>query len=305
MHVAWRWNRYAVCLVTDLLLLAAAMRIDSHHHLWDYSPEQYDWIPAGSALAQDYTADDIANVTKAAGIDHTVLVQARQTLEETDAILQIAADSDVVSAVVGWVPLAAANIGSILDGYADEPALRAVRHVVQGEPDGFLDGKEFNSGIRELKSRGLVYDVLIFGRQLEEATRFVDRHPEQPFVLDHIAKPTIKAGQFDEAWAKSFRELAKRDNLTCKFSGVVTEVRDDGWNIDLVRPYWDAAIEAFGPERLMFGTDWPVCRLKCEYGDWVKTVEELAKGLSASEQTAFWSKTATQAYGLKFETKKS
>lgn len=274
------------------------MRIDSHHHLWDYDPAQYEWIPAGSKLAQDHTPDDIAAVTKATGIDRTVLVQARQTLEETDAIINIANTSKTVAAVVGWVPLAESNVGEILDRLVPEPTLRGVRHVVQGEPDGFMDGEAFNAGIRTLKSRNLVYDVLIFGRQLVEATRFVDRHPDQPMVLDHIAKPTITADKFDETWERDFRELAKRENLTCKFSGVVTEIRDDGWSLDLVRPYWEVALDAYGPERLMFGTDWPVCRLKCEYGDWVEAVETLAAELSEAEQAAFWGGTASRAYGI-------
>lgn len=275
------------------------MRIDSHHHLWDYSPEQYPWIPPESSLASDYTGDDISAVAAAAGIDQTVVVQARQTVEETRALLDIAADTASVAAVVGWVPLADSNVGQVLDQFADEAALKGVRHVVQGEPDGFLDGKPFNAGVAELKSRGLVYDVLIFGRQLQETIRFVDRHAEQPMVLDHIAKPTIRAAQFDDAWAKDFRELAKRPNLTCKFSGVVTEVRDETWSIDTVRPYWDVALDAFGPSRLMFGTDWPVCRLKTEYGDWVDVVEKLAGSLSESEQAAFWGETAARAYGIK------
>lgn len=278
------------------------MRIDSHHHLWDYSPEQYEWIPAGSKLAQDHTGDDITNVAKAAGIDRTVVVQARQTLEETDALLQIAENTPTVAAVVGWVPLASPAIGDILDQYAGQKRLNAVRHVIQGEADGFMDGPAFNNGIAKLKSRGLVYDVLIFGRQLKEAIRFVDRHPEQPFVLDHIAKPTITAAAFDKEWEKNLRELAKREHLTCKFSGVVTEIRDEGWSIDLVRPYWDVALDAFGPARLMFGTDWPVCRLKAEYGEWVSAVEELSASLTPAEEADFWGGTAARAYGLETET---
>lgn len=274
------------------------MRIDSHHHLWDFSPEQYEWIPPESSLAQDYVGSDIAAVSEASGIDKTVVVQARQNLDETQALLDIAENSDVVAAVVGWLPLADPAIGGMLDQWADEKLLRSLRHVIQGEPDGFMDGEAFNAGVAELKLRNFVYDILILGRQLKESIRFVDRHPEQPFVLDHVAKPTIQADSFDRVWETDIRELAKRENVTCKVSGMATEVRDAEWSVETLRPYFDVVLEAFGPQRLMFGTDWPVCRLKVEHGDWVSMAETLVEPLSDAEKTAFWSETAEKAYGL-------
>lgn len=274
------------------------MRIDSHHHLWDYSPEQYAWIPPESSLAQDYIDSDITAVSQAAGIDKTVVVQARQNLDETRALLDIAENSDVVAAVVGWLPLADPTIAGLLDQWSEEKLLRSLRHVIQGEPDGFMDGEAFNAGVAELRSRNLVYDILILGRQLKETIRFVDRHPEQPFVLNHIAKPTIQAATFDSVWEDDIRELAKRANVTCKVSGMATEVRDAEWSIETLRPYFDVVLEAFGPSRLMFGTDWPVCRLKVEHGDWVSIVEALVEPLTAAEKSEFWSETAEKAYQL-------
>jgi L-fuconolactonase len=174
-----------------------------------------------------------------------------------------------------------------------------VRHVVQGEADpGFLARSAFNRGVGRLRRHRLVYDVLIYARQLPAAIAFVDRHPSQPFVLDHIAKPVIATGRMDTEWARSFREMAKRPHVVCKLSGVTTEVRGATWSVDLIRPYVDLAVEAFGPARLMFGSDWPVCRLRTEYGEWVKTVQALTAEWSAVEQAAFWGGTAATTYNL-------
>lgn len=144
----------------------------------------------------------------------------------------------------------------------------------------------------------LVYDILIFARQLSPTIEFVDRHPNQPFVLDHIAKPTISSTEIDENWQLNIRELSHRENVTCKFSGLVTEVRDDEWSVDVLRPYWDTVVEAFGPERLMYGSDWPVCLLRTDYARWVSSVAELADQLSSVEQAQFWAGTAQKVYRL-------
>jgi L-fuconolactonase len=197
------------------------------------------------------------------------------------------------------VDLAADDAHAVLTRYATRPRFVAVRHVVQGESDpGFLARPAFNRGVSRLRAHGLVYDVLIYAHQLPAAIAFVDAHPSQPFVLDHIAKPVIDSGRFDEAWARSFREIAKRPHVTCKLSGVVTEVRDANWSAAVIRPYLDVAIEVFGPARMMFGSDWPVCRLRTEYGDWVKTVQAITSTWSSAEQAAFWGGNASRIYGL-------
>ena len=233
------------------------MLIDSHHHLWKYSAEQYGWInDQMSVLKNDFWSDELNTIASESGVDGFVSVQARQNLAETDALLSLAQDEPLIRGVVGWVPLADDDIESILDRYVANPWLKGFRHVVQDEPDDrFILGKAFNRGIGLLADRGLVYDVLIFAHQLPATIEFVDAHQELPMVLDHIAKPTIHAGRMDASWETNFRELSKRRNLTCKFSGVVTEVRDTEWTIDTLRPYWDVALEAFTPSRLMFGSD--------------------------------------------------
>lgn len=276
------------------------MRIDIHHHFWNYSQEEYGWIGEHmSILRRDFGPDDLRAVTAPAKIDKVISVQARQTIEETSWLLDLAERHDIIGGVVGWVPLASPELNEVLDKFADSQNLKAVRHVVQDEPDDeFILGKDFNRGIRQLKAHSLVYDILIYAKHLPATLKFVDQHPDQHFVLDHIAKPTIRAAEFDEEWKKHLLELGKRENVDCKFSGVATEVRDEEWDVEKIRPYWDVALEAFGTKRLMYGSDWPVCLLKTEYARWVKSVGELAKSLSADEQSDFWGNNAARAYSV-------
>ncbi len=276
------------------------MRVDSHHHFWNYSLEQYGWISEKmQVLRRDFAPKDLLAETQTTHIDYVVSVQARQEIQETRFLLDYAKNNSWIKGVVGWVPLAQNSIAKVLDSFQDQSLLKGVRHVVQDEPDEkFLDREDFNAGIKLLRSFKLVYDILIFGKQLPMAIRFVDRHPNQPFVLDHIAKPVIAASGIDRQWEKDFRELAKRSNVDCKFSALVTEVRDPTWTVELLRPYWDVALEAFGPDRLMFGSDWPVCLLRSSYADWVASVSVLAKDLSPQQQANFWGGNANRAYNL-------
>lgn len=276
------------------------MKIDSHHHFWDYSEEQYGWINDDMAvLKQDFGPAELLEQSESSGISGVVSVQARQSIEETSWLLSIAAESDLVKGVVGWVDLRSPIVRDEIEKWSGNSYLKGVRHVVQDEPDdAFILGTEFNSGVSLLKEFGLVYDILIFAKHLPNSIQFVDQHPEQNFVLDHIAKPTIRAAEFDSAWKANMIELAKRPNVSCKFSGVVTEVRDEAWDQDLLRPYWDVALEAFGAERLMYGSDWPVCLLRSGYSKWHETVHAFASDLSTSEQEAFWSRNAIKAYSL-------
>jgi L-fuconolactonase len=276
------------------------MRIDSHHHFWHYEPTQYPWISESMAiLRQDYSPSHLKPLCKAAGVTGVITVQARQSLSETAWLLEIAAEEQLIRGVVGWIDLASSNVADQLDQFCQHKALKGVRHVVQDEPDdNFILGAEFNSGVGLLKNYGLVYDILIFAKQLQPTIRFVDQHPDQPFVLDHIAKPTI-AAEFDATWAQHIRSLASRPNVIgCKFSGIVTEVRATNWDVETLRPYWDVALEAFGAERMMFGSDWPVCLLKSQYQQWVIAVEQLASELSADQQREFWAGNATRVYKL-------
>ncbi len=277
----------------------STMLIDSHHHLWKFSADQYRWIDASkSVLQRDFLLDELREVAAANGVDGFVSVQARQSVQETETLLAMADVEPLIRGVVGWAPLAG-NVRSTLEKFADRPRLKGIRHVVQDERDGqFLRGEAFNDGVRELLSFGLVYDLLIVARQLPATIEFVDRHPDHSMVLDHIAKPKIVSGEFDQAWADNIRELAKRPHVTCKFSGVATEVRGADCSIDIIQPYWDTVVEAFTPSRLMFGSDWPVCLLKTDYARWLGCVRELASDLSTSERDAIFAGNAVRAYGL-------
>ena len=253
-------------------------------------------------LRRDFVPKDLRTEIDSTHIDYVVSVQARQEVVETRYLLDFANSNPFIRGVVGWVPLAHSSVAKVLESFQSEGKLKGVRHVVQDEPDEtFLDRDDFNAGMRILRSFGLVYDLLIFGKQLPMAIRFVDRHASQRMVLDHIAKPVIKSGGIDKQWEKDFRELAKRPNIDCKFSALVTEVRDPEWTVELLRPYWDVALEAFGPDRLMFGSDWPVCLLRSTYADWVAAVSMLAEGLSETERGKFWGGNANRAYNLGIE----
>jgi len=283
------------------------MLIDSHHHLWAYSPEEYGWISDQMAvLRQDFLVHELGQIAAESHVDGFVAVQARQSIAETIALVDIAAQSPLILGVVGWAPLADQDCDKHLAALSQSPWLKGVRHVVQDEPDDrFLSGDAFNRGVAMLAEFGLVYDILIYGRQLPAAIEFADRHPGLPMVVDHIAKPTIDPKRFDDCWEADFRELARREHVMCKFSGVVTEIvrsddapAPDQWSTDQIRRYWDVALEAYTPARLMFGSDWPVCLLRTSHIRWLETVRELAAGLSDSEQEALFSGNATRFYRL-------
>ena len=274
--------------------------IDSHHHLWDYDAQQYPWIPVGSPLEQSYGLDDLAKHRGDYAVTATVAVQARQTLEETDWLLSLAKANPLCRAIVGWVPLQDENIAEILDRYSNEPLLKGVRHVIQDEEDPeFMIRPAFLRGLDVLSKTNLRYDILIFGHQLPNTIKMVDALPgDMPLVLDHIAKPVIERGSYDEQWAADFAELAKRPNVMCKLSGMATEVRGESWDADTLKPYFDHALQCFGPERLMFGSDWPVALLMTDYVRWVSTVIEAIAELSADEQDRVMYANAAAFYGI-------
>jgi L-fuconolactonase len=276
------------------------MLIDSHHHLWKYSEADYGWIsPSMQVLRRDYLLSELRDLAQQSGVSGFVSVEARQSVQETIDLLSLADKEPLIRGVVGWLPLADPNVNELIDQFQGSAKLKGVRHVVQDEPDDrFLLNPDFNRGVNQLAARGLVYDILIFARQLPASIEFADRHPDVPMVLDHIAKPVIRAGQVDAPWEAGFRALAKREHVSCKFSGMVTEVRDEQWTVDTIRPYWDIALEVFTPQRLMFGSDWPVCLLRAEHRSWLDTVRQLAKELSPSEQADLFANTATRIYRL-------
>ena len=273
--------------------------IDAHHHLWRYSAIEFAWIDDSmAALRRDFLPADLVVEFAEAGVDGAVAVQARQILEETRWLLELARSCDAIRGVVGWAPLAAPDFADSAAALATDPKLVGLRHIVQAEPKGFLDGADFNRGIRALKENGLIYDVLIVESQLEETIRFVDRHPHQPFVLDHIAKPKIATAEI-EPWCTRIRELSKRGNVCCKLSGMVTEDSWLSWSIESVRPYLDTVVEAFGPDRLMAGSDWPVCLVATSYSRWWQTLHNYFADFSKDERAKVFGATAARIYDLK------
>lgn len=279
------------------------MRIDSHHHFWNYSPEAYPWIgDSMQVLQRDFGPEDLKPVLDELGIDGVVSVQARTEEAENDALLEHAAAHDWILGVVGWLDLAAPDAIEKVARFAEREKAVGLREVLQGLPDrAYCLREDFNRGVASLHDFGLVYDLLIYGDQLGAATQFVDRHPAQPFVLDHLAKPVIGGpGGVDAQWERDLRSLAEREQVVCKLSGMVTEVIPalDDWDPDLLGPWFDLALEAFGPDRLLFGSDWPVCLLRGEYADWMQCVEFWISGLSAAERNAILGGNAERVYGL-------
>ncbi|WP_255483971.1 amidohydrolase family protein [Granulicella sp. 5B5] len=274
------------------------MRIDAHHHLWHYTTAEYGWIDdTMQPLRRDFLPADLVEACAAAHVDATIAVQARQTLEETHWLLALATENPLIRGVVGWADIAAADLPATLEPLLANPHLKGLRHIVQAEPDGFLDDPAFNRGIEALTRTGLTYDILIFARQLPEATRFVDRHPTQSFVLDHIAKPSIASGEIAH-WSASIHELARRPNVTCKLSGMVTEANWHTWTPSTLKPYFDVALEAFGPTRLMAGSDWPVLNVASTYTQWWQTLDTWLAPLSPDERVQIEGRTAARVYHL-------
>ena len=275
------------------------MRIDSHQHFWNYSAAEYPWIgPGMERLARDYLPEDLAPLLAAEGIHGSVAVQARQSVAESHWLLKLAQAHPLVKGVVGWVDLRSDRVGDDLHALAANPTFVGVRHVVQDEPDPrFVLGSDFGRGLRELHQRGLTYDLLLYPDQLPAAIELVGLVPEQPFVVDHLAKPRIVAGEI-EGWERDLRAIARHDNVSCKVSGMVTETARRGWMRDDFTPYLDVVLEAFGPARLMVGSDWPVCLLAGEYADVAAIPRDYFGRLSADEQAQIHGGTATRFYGL-------
>lgn len=281
------------------------MRIDSHQHFWKYDPAEYAWINSEmNILRHDFLPAYLAEEISRAEIEATVAVQAGTTAE-TEWLLGLARDWDFIRGVVGWAPLTDPRVGDAVECLISNRKLRGLRHILQDEPDPlYMLRADFNAGIRALRRFGLTYDILIYERHLPQTIEFVDGHPDQPFVLDHIAKPKIRAGEISP-WRENIRELAKRQNVYCKISGMTTEAGWTSWTPEQMTPYIDVVLEAFGAQRLMFGSDWPVCLLAGTYSKWVRLMERALQALSIHEQERIWSGTAIEAYGLGSDTNAS
>jgi len=276
------------------------MRIDTHQHFWKYHPEEYPWIGRGmERLAQDRLPADLKPLIAEAGVAGTIAVQARQIVEETDALLQMADENDFIRGVVGWVDLCSPRVEEQLDRYKDHPKMVGVRHVVQDEPDErFMLREEFLHGIAGLEKRDLVYDILIFPNQLPAGIEMVKKFPDQAFILDHIAKPCIRDGRLSP-WDRDIKKLAAFTNVSCKISGMVTEAKWQGWKPHDFDPYLEVVLEAFGPHRITIGSDWPVCTLAADYRSVISLAADFIGRLSEDEQKAIWEDNPARIYRLK------
>jgi len=276
------------------------MRLDAHQHFWMYSPTDYGWISESmAALRRDFLPHDLEPLLASEKFDGSIAVQARQTLEETRWLLELASQSDIVKGVVGWVDLRSPDLPAQLDQFARNPKLVGVRHVVQDEPDDdFMLRSDFRRGIARLREYDLAYDILIYPRQLRAAVKLAGEFPEQRFVLDHVAKPQIAEGRV-ETWDEGIRELAEADNVWCKLSGMVTEARWHEWKPEDFRPYLDIVMNAFGPARLMIGSDWPVCTASAPYSRTIGMVREYIAQLTPHEQQQILGQNCANFYRLK------
>lgn len=237
------------------------------------------------ALKRDFLPSDLKREMDATGFDACIAVQARQTLDETRWLLDLAAQHPFIAGVVGWVDLLSEHVQADLESLMPAPRLAGIRHIVQSEPDDFLLRPAFQRGVAALERFGLTYDILIYPRQLRAAIALVERFPSQPFVLDHLAKPDIRSGLIDE-WRDGIRRLASFPNVCCKLSGLVTEADWQAWTPGQMRPYLDVAFECFGAARLMIGSDWPVCTLAASYQQAMDIVVSYVSERSQSERDA-------------------
>lgn len=272
--------------------------IDTHQHFWKYDPVNYSWInDEMQVIRKDFLPGDLAVIVNEEKLHGTIAVQADQTESETDWLLQLAAKNDFIKGVVGWVDLRSSNIEERLQHYQQFSKLKGFRHVLQGEDPSFMLQESFLNGISKLNEYGFAYDILIFPQHLEAALQLVKQFPEQRFVIDHVAKPTIKDGKIDE-WKKGMQQLAQHSNVYCKISGMVTEADWKNWTAEQLKPYIDVVVESFGIDRIMYGSDWPVCLVASSYKRWLQTVKEYFSAYSVEDQEKIFSDNAIQFYNL-------
>ncbi|MFT6933868.1 MAG: L-fuconolactonase [Maribacter sp.] len=274
------------------------MRVDSHQHFWDYDPNRHSWMDDTMlALRKDFMPDDLRLLLHEQRIGGCVVVQVDQTEVETSFLLDLAAKHTFVKGVIGWVDLRSDNIVERLAHFSKNPNFRGVRHILQSEQDDFMLGEAFCNGIAKLEQFELTYDILIFSKQLKNTIAFVEKFPNQKFVLNHLAKPDIKSEKIKE-WQKELNALAQHPNVYCKVSGMVTEADWRRWEEKDFAPYLDVVFQAFGTNRTMYGSDWPVCVLASNYNRVLGIVENYIKQFSKEEQHLIMGRNAIDFYGL-------
>ncbi|MFZ5972507.1 MAG: amidohydrolase family protein [Bacteroidota bacterium] len=275
------------------------MKIDAHQHFWKYNPQRDAWITTDMQVSrQDFLPANLQGLLRENSIDGCVAVQADSSIDETRFLLQLASEHDFIRGVVGWVDLLSGDLDKRLEEWSSHSGLlKGFRHIVQAEPAGFLDNPAFVRNVKMLTRFNYTYDLLIYPHQLAEATRFVRQTGDQPIVLDHLAKPSIRHKEITE-WRKQIKELSANPHVYCKLSGLVTEADWSNWKEADCRPYLEVALDCFGPRRLMFGSDWPVCLLAASYHQVTSIVKNFIASLSAEEKKAIMGENAIHFYNL-------
>lgn len=272
--------------------------IDAHQHFWQYDPVCHDWINEDlSVIRKDFLPAQLKQIFDEEGVDGCIAVQADQTETETDFLIQLAAENDFIKGVVGWVDLLAENCEDRLQHYQQFPIVKGFRHILQSEDPAFILQPAFLRGIALLSQFDFTYDILVFPRHLSAVHTLVSKFPEQRFVIDHIAKPDIKNGLMDE-WAAGIRKLATYPNVFCKISGMVTEADWKQWKAETLYPYLSVVTEAFGLQRLLYGSDWPVCLVAASYSEMWQPVKDFYRNVTREEQAALFGENARDFYHL-------
>ncbi len=272
--------------------------IDSHQHFWKYDPVRDEWITQEmKTIRRDFLPPDLKPLLDQQAIEGAVAVQADQSEAETQFLHDLAVQYSFIRGVVGWIDLGSSEVEKRLDHFKSFSKIKGFRHVVQTEPDGFMDGAAFRRGISLLEKYSYTYDILIYAPQLPEARRLANQFPNQRFVIDHIAKPAIKAGSL-HPWASEMKKMGELENVWCKLSGMVTEADWQKWKPENIAPYLDLTLEAFGTHRLMYGSDWPVCLLAATYSAQLDVVNNFASQLSGSERARILGENAKRFYRL-------
>lgn len=273
-------------------------RIDAHQHFWKFDPVRDSWIDESmQKIQRDFLPEDLLPLLHENQFSGCVAVQASQSEDETNFLVNLATKNDFIKGVVGWVDFRGVTIEERLNHFSSNKIIKGFRHVVQGESDDFMLRKDFQNGISALKQFNFTYDILIFHRQLPAAIELVNQFPDQPFVIDHIAKPDIKSGDI-LSWKKGIQEIAKAENVSCKISGMVTEAEWKNWKTDDLKPYLDVVFENFSADKLMFGSDWPVLNVASNYAEVVKTLEDYIAQLTVENQNKIWFQNAISFYKL-------
>ncbi|MEP4534590.1 MAG: amidohydrolase family protein [Cyclobacteriaceae bacterium] len=274
------------------------MRVDSHQHFWNYDANKHSWISDDmQVLRSDFLPQNLLPHLQKNGLDGCVAVQADQSDDETKFLLSLASEHLIIKGVVGWVDLKSDNLAEQLETYKEEKNLKGFRHIVQDEPDGFMTDPTFVQGVKTLAGFGYTYDILIFHNQLIEALQFVEQLPKMKLVIDHCAKPDIKNGEFDQ-WKSNIEKLALHDHVFIKISGLVTEAIWSDWKAEYFKKYIDVVINAFGEDRIMFGSDWPVCQLAASYDQVMEIASKSTEHLTPAQLDKFFGTNASKFYNL-------